>query len=127
MINLPNFKLDFIDDTFFEGQMVVDDWSKAPDKLIKSMTFIYGNVKLYMEGYKQYIQLGEMTYIGGKGTKISHLFVIGRKENNSDLFHFDLAKSSCKRHTVPLYHELGDKIISQWKDGLLTTPRFEYR
>lgn len=118
MNNYPSFSITFEDNSAFSGDSLKGDWNLIPDQKIKSMVFSYGRVTLFLAQYEAYGHFLQNVCMMGQGTKITKFFIVGRKKNGSDLFHFDLKQNSVTRIQAKKGEEFGTQVVTGWKTGL---------
>lgn len=117
-MEIPKFTVTYTDGSTFTGDSLIGDWNKV-DKPIQKMLFTFGGVSVQLENYKSYNHLVErMVIIGGKATKISKFFIMGRLENTCDVYEFNLRTKRSLRSIVPIGKEYGVQLITGWKDGV---------
>lgn len=117
------FKLTYVDGDTFTGQLLKgNDWVRSPEKKIVKLEYVLGNKKLTFEGFKQYVQVYEQVVFQSYG--ITQALVIGRTENYSLIFTFNFKTKQVTREKVMIGQEYRGMILSGWKEGELTIPKY---
>ena len=126
------YVLNFEDGSHYEGGDVVNpNWSKAPDKLIKSMEVIQSSGdSIILKGYEFYnFFIEAVASIGQEGnikgdTKLTYIFALGKKGNQITSFRISLGDyHGHKEDDITLRkliegQEYYGKPSSGWKKGI---------
>lgn len=132
------FTLKFSDNTPFHGHSFNHDWEKVPNKPILSLDFVFNQSHIQLKGYKEYHHLYMRNWQTKGNTHISALFLMGRKENSTDIIIYDFINRQGfkvitqigKEYPVEKYDKKGNfimwsfdkRIITGWKKGILNQP-----
>jgi len=123
----PQFRIIFSDKTVYEGNSLKGDWNHVPEKTIQSLRFSLDKFTLVLENYREYNHLIEKISIQGNTEKVSRILILGRKDNSSDMFEFNLRNGKILRYDVNKYAEFGNQIIMGWTPGIKEgSPKFKY-
>jgi len=121
---MNHFKITYIDDTEFVGDQFKSDWKKIDEsKKIAKLEYTLGAMKIVMSGYKQFNHLLECVSMGVKG--ITKIFLMGRKEDITEVIILDLATKSISKCSKEFGSEYGNQILAGWQEGKLDNPKTE--
>jgi len=111
------FKLEYVDGSEAYGNLFKGDWKKVPEKEIKCIVFAFLNKRLKLEGFKEYNILVERCQSLSGGERILKVSVVGRKENGSEVWEFDLDLRQLKRIIKPCFMEFDGMMVRGWRKG----------
>jgi hypothetical protein len=112
------FSIVYNDETTFEGGTVLDSKWNDIIKPIKSLTYHLGNISIYLEGYKEYNHILEITTILNSNQPfISKILLLAYDGNKVIIFKFDLIKQTFNKVIRIKDREYNKKPASGWKRG----------
>jgi len=117
-MELPKFSVEYIDGTSFVGESLTGDW-KTIDKSIKSLQFSFGKITTVLTDFQSYNHLIEkIAIVGKKGEIITKYLIMGRINDKTYIFEYDLKVKRAKKRIVPIGQEYGhfevtDEVIGE--------------
>lgn len=108
-------------DCLSHGNGFCGDWTKVDDNnKILRLTYVFGDIKVVMSGYKEYNHLLEYIALGVKG--VTKIMLMGRDSEKTTIITFDLKTKKISKDIRYHGKEYGNQILSGWKNGELNTP-----
>lgn len=126
-MELPTFTVEYTDGTSFTGESLRGDWYSII-KPIKSLKFSFGKITTLLTDFKSYNHLVEkLAIVGKKGEIITKYLIMGRVENQTYIFEYDLKANRARKHIVAIGQEYNGQLITGWKNGIEDgKPRFKH-
>lgn len=119
---MNKFNITYEDGTNFQGDPFKSEWNNIDQsKKIIKFEYVVGQLYLALEGYKQYNHLLEYTALGQQG--LVKIFLMGRKEEITDIIVIDVKQNKIYKDEKPIYCEYGKQILSGWQEGILKEPK----
>lgn len=121
------FQVNFAENVLYLGDSFLGDWNHLPEKPIYSLRFSIGKTKLFLENYREYNHLIEKVSVKGGNEQVIRIMIVGRKDDGSDMFEFNLLNGKVLKYNLDKGKEFGNQLIRGWTPGIKDgEPKYRY-
>jgi len=117
-MNQGDFTITFEDHTLFKGNLINKDWRRVPLKNIKRLELIFGGHYISLYNYEEYDLTKLIINILQSKLPFKEINILGRKQNITEGYRFNLSKKICQEVTLEKYKEYDNLISETWKPGI---------